>query len=80
MAEIPLTTHERGLIGQIHGEIDQLNREANECLEEFDKATTPEQQELWLRKLIAKNKAISERSQVRESIIRPAVDRLKPKE
>ena len=76
MAKLPLTSHEQGLINQIHGEIKELNDKSLSLMNDIDKETDDIKQQKLLDILISVSKRVTERCSVRESIIHEAFNRI----
>ena len=78
MAEIILTNHEKGLIAQIHGEIQEMNNKSNHLAQQIDQtpANQADRLDSLVNELEGLSKRVSERSIVRQNIIREAWNRL----
>lgn len=73
---LPLTNNEKELIGNIEKEIREMNGDFNDALDDADKSTTKDEAEKNLKRADGLARGIRERSQVREKVIRDAIDRL----
>jgi len=76
--QLPLTNNEKDLITGIEREIHGMSKEFNQAMEDAEKSTSTEELERNLGRAEGLATGIRERSQVRENVIREALDRLKP--
>ena len=76
MVDLPMTTHEKELIAQIHDEVNELNEAVKDLMSEMDKTADLKDVEKIFGEIATKSKAIRERSIEREKVIRAVVERL----
>lgn len=76
MAELPLTSHEKGLLDQVQDEITEMGKKFYDCIEKCEASDNGKNQEKWMNEAESLCKSIRQRSETREAIIRDAHNRI----
>lgn len=76
MAELPLTSHEKGLLDQIQGEITEMGEKFDDCIKKCEASQNYNDQEKWMNEAESWCKGIRQRSENREAVIRNALNRI----